>query len=132
MSNASGIKVQGYKAAIKSLKAIGVPTKEINQAGRDAGEIVAAHSRTLVPVRSGKLRNSIRVSATMKAITVKAGNDGTIPYANPIHWGWWKKNIRPQPFFANALGYTRDEIFKNYYASMTKLIEKNSTKGTDE
>lgn len=132
MSNASGIKVKGYKSAIKSLKTVGVPTKEINQAGRNAGELVANEARTLVPVRTGKLRQTIRVSATGKAISIKAGNDSKVPYANPIHWGWWKRNMRPQPFFVKALGYTRDEVFQNYYASMDKLIADNSTKGTDE
>lgn len=132
MSNATGIKVKGYKSAIKSLKNVGVPTKEINQAGRNAGEIVANEARTLVPVRSGKLLQTIKVSASMKGISVRAGNDSRVPYANPIHWGWWKRHIRPQPFFVKALGYTRDEVFQNYYASMDKLIADNSTKGTDE
>lgn len=132
MSNASGIKVKGYKSAIRSLKNVGVPTKEINQAGRNAGEIVAAEARTLVPVRSGKLLKTIKVSSSMKGVSVRAGNDATVPYANPIHWGWWKRNIRPRPFFVTALGYTRDEVFRNYYASMDKLILDNSTRGTDE
>jgi len=132
MSNASGIKVKGYKAAIKSLQAIGVPDAEIKAAGTAAGEIVAAEARTLVPVRTGKLRDSIKVSKALNSVSIRAGNNGKIPYANPIHWGWFKRHIRPNPFFVKALGITRTEVFNNYYAQIDKLIAQNSTKGTED
>lgn len=132
MSNASGIKVKGYKAGIKALQAIGVPDAEIKAAGNAAGELVAAEARTLVPVRSGALRQSIRVNKALKSVEIKAGNEGKIPYANPIHWGWWKRHIKPSPFFSKALGVTRTEVFNNYYATIDKLIATHSTKGTEE
>lgn len=132
MSNASGIKVKGYKSAIKALQVIGVPAAEIKEAGSQAGELVAAEARNLVPVRTGALRNSIRVSKALAKVSVSAGNNGRVPYANPIHWGWFKRNIKPQPFFVKALGITRDEVYKNYYRTLDTLIAKNSTKGTDE
>ncbi len=132
MSNASGIKVKGYKAGIKALQEIGVPAAELKAAGSQAGEVVAREARTLVPVRTGKLRNSIRVSKALTKVSVSAGNNGKIPYANPIHWGWFKRNIKPQPFFIKALGITRDEVYRNYYRTLDTLIAFHSTKGTEE
>jgi len=132
MSNASGIKVQGYKASLKALQAIGVPANELKAAGSQAGEVVAREARNLVPVRSGKLRNSIRVSKALNSVSISAGNNGKIQYANPIHWGWFKRNIKPQPFFTQALGITRDEVYRNYYRTVDTLIAFNSTKGTEE
>jgi len=132
MSNASGIKVKGYKAGIKALQAIGVPNDEIKAAGNRAGEVVAREARSLVPVRTGKLRNSIKVNNALKNVTIKAGNERSIPYANPIHWGWFKRNIKPQPFFVKALGITRDEVYQNYYRTLDTLIAFHSTKGTEE
>jgi HK97 gp10 family phage protein len=132
MSNTSGIKVKGLRSSIKALQAIGVEAAEIKQAGNDAGEIVAREARNLVPVRTGNLRNSIRTSKALNKVSVSAGNNGKVPYANPIHWGWFKRNIKPQPFFIKALGITRDEVYQNYYRNITKLIDTNSTKGTDE
>ena len=132
MSNASGIKVKGYKAGIKALQAIGVPNDEIKAAGNRAGEVVAREARTLVPVRTGKLRNSIKVNNALKNVTISAGNNKSIPYANPIHWGWFKRNIKPQPFFIKALGITRDEVYQNYYRTLDTLIAFHSTKGTEE
>jgi HK97 gp10 family phage protein len=132
MSNTSGIKVKGLRSSIKALQAIGVDAAEIKQAGNDAGEIVAREARNLVPVRTGNLRNSIRTSKALNKVSVSAGNNGKVPYANPIHWGWFKRNIKPQPFFIKALGITRDEVYQNYYRSINRLIDTNSTKGTDE
>ena len=129
MAQPAGIKVAGYKQAIKALQAIGVPAAEIKAAGSEAGELVAGQARTLAPVRSGALRNSIRVSKSLNRVSVSAGNNRSVQYANPIHWGWFKRNIKPQPFFVKALGITRDEVYQNYYRSLDKLIASKSTKG---
>jgi HK97 gp10 family phage protein len=132
MSNTSGIKVKGLRSSIKALQAIGVDAKDIKSAGNEAGEIVAREARTLAPSRTGALRASIRVSKALNRVSVSAGNNGRVPYANPIHWGWFKRNIKPQPFFVKALGITRDEVYQTYYRSIDRLIQTNSTKGTDE
>jgi HK97 gp10 family phage protein len=129
MADPAGIKVAGLKQAIKALQAIGVPAAEIKAAGSEAGELVAGQARALAPVRSGALRNSIRVSKSLNRVSVSAGNNKSVPYANPIHWGWFKRNIKPQPFFVKALGITRDEVYQNYYRSLDKLIASKSTKG---
>jgi HK97 gp10 family phage protein len=129
MAEPAGVKVKGYKQAIKALQAIGVPASEIKAAGSEAGELVANQARALAPVRSGALRNSIRVSKALNRVSVSAGNNRSIPYANPIHWGWFKRNIKPQPFFIKALGITREEVYQNYYRSLDRLIATNSTKG---
>lgn len=132
MAEPAGVKIKGYKSAIKALQEIGVPTSEIKAAGSEAGELVAAEARQLVPVRSGALRNTIRVTKALNAVSVKAGNERKVPYANPIHWGWFKRNILPQPFFTKALGITRNEVYQTYYRNIDKLIAQNATKGTDE
>jgi hypothetical protein len=129
MAEPAGVKVKGYKQAIRALQAIGVPVAEIKAAGSEAGELVANEARGLVPVKTGALRNSIRVSKSLNRVTVSAGNNRSVPYANPIHWGWFKRNIKPQAFFVKALGITRDDVYRNYYRSLDKLIASKSTKG---
>ena len=129
MAEPAGVKVKGYKQAIKALQAIGVPASEIKAAGSEAGELVANQARALAPVRTGRLRNSTRVSKALNRVSVSAGNNRSIPYANPIHWGWFKRNIKPQPFFIKALGITREEVYQNYYKTLDRLIATNSTKG---
>ena len=128
-----GVKVKNLREINKALAAIGVPKEAVKDAGKESGELVANEARSLVPVRTGNLRNSIRVGATARGkITVLAGNNRTsksaVPYANPIHWGWFKRHIKPQPFFVRALGYTRKEIYDNYFKQMEKLILEETAK----
>lgn len=131
MAGVDGIKVQGLQDALKALKAIGTPTAEVSAAAQQAGEIVASMSRTLVPVKSGKLRATIKSKKQARKVLVSAGNNTTVPYANPIHWGWYydknnfvKKNIMPNPFFAKALGLTRQQVYENYFNSINKLFNR--------
>ncbi len=127
-----GVKIVGLKEAIKALQIVGVPDAEIKRAGSESGEIVANEARSLVPVRSGKLRESIRVSKAVRKVTISAGNNRSsgVPYANPIHWGWFKRNIKPQPFFVKAIGITRDEVYNNYLKQLDRLMAEQKTKGT--
>ena len=128
-----GVKVTNLREINKALAAVGVPKDAIKDAGKESGELVASEARSLAPVRTGALRNSIRVGATARGkITVLAGNNRSsssgVPYANPIHWGWFKRHIRPQPFFVTALGYTRSEIYDNYFKQIEKLIIQETAK----
>lgn len=128
MSEQSGIKIQGLREISRALNNIGVPKTAIKEAAKESAELVLNEAKSLVPVRSGKLRNSIRLGATAAGkVTIRAGG-ARVPYANPIHWGWFKRNIKPQPFFSNALGYTREEIYRNYLGKMSELISTESAK----
>jgi HK97 gp10 family phage protein len=134
MSNTTnGVKVTGLNQAIRALRELGVPDQEIKDAGSRAGELVANEAKSLVPVRTGKLRDSIRVSKILRKVTISAGNNRSsksgVPYANPIHWGWFKRNIKPQPFFVKALGITRDQVFRQYFDNIDKLVAKQNAKG---
>lgn len=129
----NGIQVKGFNQTIRALRATGTPDSEIKKAGQDAGEIVASEARSLAPVRTGRLRDSIRVGKQLRKVTVQAGNNRKsrtgVPYANPIHWGWFKRHIKPQPFFVKALGITRGEVFRAYYRNLDKLIAKQNATG---
>ncbi len=126
----NGIKVVGLKDTLKALEAIGTPAAEIKAAGYEAGEIVAAAARNRAPERTGKLRRSIRTAKMLRKVEVRAGG-AKVPYANPIHWGWFydrenfiQKNIMPNPFLAKALGVTRDEVLKTYNDNIQKLLNR--------
>jgi hypothetical protein len=132
---AEGVKVVGLNEAIRALRAIGVPSAEIGQASQEAGEIVASSGRTLVPVRSGRLRSTIKARKVARKVVVSAGNNSSVPYANPIHFGWnydrknlQAKNIRPRPFFTNALTRTRSQVYKAFFDNMEKLFQKYSNR----
>lgn len=124
----AGVKIKGLNSTIRALRKAGTPDAEIKAAGKDSGEIIASTARGFAPVRTGKLRDSIRVSSTLRKVSVVAGNNRTtksgIPYANPIHWGWAARNIKPQPFFIDALKEKRDQVQKVYFDNLDRLFKK--------
>ena len=123
------IRVVGLNKAITALQAIGVPKKEIAQASKDAANIVATEARTLVPVRSGKLRDSIRVGGAQRKVVVRAGNETSVPYGNPIHWGWVRRGIKRNAFFSKAIKKNLSKIQEQYFSEIKRLAEKyNATK----
>jgi HK97 gp10 family phage protein len=133
MAEQTGIKVVNLKEITKALREIGVPNDAIKDAGKQSADAVIGEAQRIVPVRSGKLRDSIRLTANARGrVQIQAGNNRTsksgVPYANPIHWGWFKRNIKPQPFFVKALGLTRDEVYEKYMNNMAKLIAEESRK----
>jgi HK97 gp10 family phage protein len=132
---ADGIKVAGLNEAIRNLRAMGVPSAEIGQASQQAGEVVANRARSLVPVRTGALRATIKAKKVARKVVVSAGNNTRVPYANPIHFGWnydrknnQAKNIRPRPFFSNALTSTRQQVYQIFFGNIEKLLQKYSNR----
>lgn len=108
------------------MREIGVPDTAIKDAGSVAGDLVLQEARPLVPVRTGRLVNSLKVSKRLYSVQVQAGNNRSVPYANPIHWGWFRRGIKPNPFFSKALGYSRDKIYEVYFAQLDKYISQKT------
>lgn len=132
MSDA-GVKVTNLRQVSRALRNVGAPREAVKEAAKDSAQVVVNEAVRLVPVRSGKLRDSIKIGAYASGkITIQAGNNrrtrSGVPYANPIHWGWFKRNIKPQPFFVKALGLTREEVFDNYFKQLDKLIAEEARK----
>lgn len=126
----TGIDPGDLRLALRAMKELGADQSVIKDAGYQAGQILVNRARPLIPVNTGALKSA----AVARRITNGGGaqvSGRVIPYANPIHWGWlYNKNrgvyrgIKPQPFFTEALGYTRDEIFNTYNRLMQEYINK--------
>ena len=140
------IGVEGLVGSIRVMKQLGEPNEAIREALKQGAETWANAAKDTIPVKTGRLKSTIRTSATVRGAFGLVGNS-RVPYANPIHWGWFRdrkserarnsragfirKNIKPNPFAAKALGYTRNEIFENFTKLMedevTKVIKRNSS-----
>jgi hypothetical protein len=132
------IQAEGLGQLRKSLKAVGADKTEIAEANFQAAQTLIRAALPRVPVLSGRLKSSLRPARTQGSAVARAGNNGTLGYAAPIHWGWSVvgprtksrlrpgsiRNIEPQPFFSEALGYTYEEIIANYNRDMQNLVNK--------
>lgn len=114
MSNEPAVRVEGLSKVIRQLKSIDPDlVAQLKVANREIGDDVALTARTLVPRRSGQLASSIRAGGAARTGSVKAGKRA-VPWAGPIHFGWSRRNISPQPFLYDALDERRDEVEERY------------------
>ena len=126
------------KAALGMLRRFGDEAKrDIKDVNLDAAKLVERRAKQLVPVRSGALQQSIRSSGQVGKGVVRAGK-ASVPYANPIHWGWprpvrkWSKGrigggpIKANRFLTDALDDERRDIVKLYQRELERLARKYS------
>jgi hypothetical protein len=135
--SSGSIQIEGLGLLQKQLKALEADKADLVEANLNAAETLIKAARPLVPVRTGALLNSLKASKAQGYAQANAGSPKRVPYANPIHWGWsvvsakqpnlkpgTYRNIKPQPFFAKALGYTYQELIANYERDLQKMIDK--------
>lgn len=139
------------RGAVRALREIGVPLDAIKESNKQSARAVMMEAKRLAPVSKykplkpggakyktpGSLRDSIRIADVTTSVRIRAGMK-RIPYANPVHWGWFldratgvRRNILPNPWMARALGYTREEIMENYINNMNDLIKKYQVRPSD-
>lgn len=105
---ASGVTTEGIRDLQRDLRAIDrkLP-RELNKGMREGvSEAVLPTARRLAPVRSGRLRDSLRVGGTGARLYIRS----TLPYFGPIHWGWPARNIRANPFVTQAIEERLDDV----------------------
>lgn len=126
---ADHIEIEGLAKFTRELKKLEVTLpKEMKRISKAGAEVVAVDARTKVPVRSGKLQQKIKSAATIKGAQVRVIG---LPYAAPIHFGWRKHNIKPQPFIYEALDARRDEVIATFEKGLAALVDSGFTPGVN-
>ena len=130
MARSGGFKVDGLKELQKEIRQTEDVElkKQLRLANKEAAQVVADQAKVEVPRRSGRLARSIGVQASQTSALVKAGTAARVPYAGPIHFGWPKRNIRPQPFLYEAMDKRIGEVRKAYEKNLGKITKDLSSK----
>lgn len=125
-----GIYMEGTRQLRKTLREAGDDLSDMKAAHRAAGDIVVPIAVRYAPVgkpghskHPGRLRKSIRAGATKTYAEVRAGGKRT-PYAAPIHWGWFKRHIRPSLFIARAAKDGEPYWIPEYLKKLNDSIDK--------
>ena len=126
------VKITGLNEAIAGFKAMGAE-KEIQALNFEVGKLVTTEAKKLAPVLTGRLRDSIRPSKTIKSVVVYAGRGNSIPYGNPQNWGWFydrknmqPKNILPKQFMNKGAAKVRPWIAQHYMQKLIAIFEKKA------
>jgi HK97 gp10 family phage protein len=129
MSSTKPVRIEGIKDIRRSVNRLGteLDTKAakgaLKEMNAEAAEKVKQTASGLVPVRTGKLSNTLRASGTQKSARVRAGTK-RVPYAPPIHFGWPARGISPQTFLYDALDKRRNEVVDVYEKRLSALIRE--------
>lgn len=126
MSSEETVRVEGLRDLIRTLKAAEQDLDDLKAANRTAAQVVADVARARAPRRTGRLAGTGRPGNAARKATVTFGR-ASVPYANPIHWGWPRRHIQAQPFLLDAARATRFVWMDAYLADLQKILD--SVKG---
>lgn len=122
------VEVQGAKALRAQLRAAGIGLSDLKAAHASVAGMVVGKSRPGAPVRSGALAASVRGSGQAGAAMLRAGR-ASVPYANPIHWGWPARNIPAHPWLWATVEDEQPAIVAQYTAAVQALMDAIDTRG---
>ena len=118
------LELVGYRQLKKELRQLGdEAVASLKQTNKEAADLVADTARPNIPVRSGRLKGTLRTTGTMRGGVVRMGRKA-VPYAGPVHFGWpnrpnaakgWRGGpIRPNPFLYEAMDRRVTEVMAIY------------------
>lgn len=123
-ANAPGtVQVTGAKELRAALKRMGQDTADLSAIHREAARVVAEAAEARAPRRSGKLAGTIKGKATKTRAQVVVGSR-LVPHAGPIHFGWLRHNIDPNPFLYDALDDRGTQVVNLYEKRIGDLVER--------
>lgn len=121
------LEVVGGRQLRATLRKAGDSLADLKSAHKAAATIAARSSAQIAPVRSGRLRSTIRASGTKTAGIVRVGNNSKAKYAMPIHWGWPRRNIASNPFVSTGAQDSEGRWIRVYEDYLDQAI--NTIKG---
>ena len=92
------------------------------EANREAAARVARTARGLAPSRTGRLISTIRSAGSAKGGIVRSGSSKVL-YAGPIHFGWFRRGIKPNPFIFKAMDLEAEKVYEIYLQRLDELLE---------
>lgn len=120
----TALKVTGGRELRATLKKAGLDLQDLKDAHQQVADMVRDIAAANAPVRSGRLRNSVRASGTKTSAIVRAGTARTVPYGPAVHWGWPNRNIAPNPFLWDAIQSSREQWTGMYLRELERIIAK--------
>ena len=113
----SALQIRGLTRFRSTLKKAGADMADLKAANVKAADTVVTRARAIGPQRSGRLVGSVMPAKTVGRARVRSN----LVYAPVIHWGWPKRNIKPQPFVLDAAIETRPEWMAAYEADLQRI-----------
>ncbi len=119
------IHIDGLKELNRQLRQ--VKSKELDNELKDIhkelAEEIIRRALPNVPVRTGRLKQSVRSSGTKQSAIGRAGRK-SVPYAPAIHWGWPKRGIPRRPFLTDAADAVEKGVVDDYEDAVRQMLNR--------
>lgn len=119
-----------YRALKRELKRIADRglKQELARANKEIAESIVAKALPNVPVRTGRLKRSLRALGNQSGAIGKAGSS-SVPYAAAIHWGRKQGGvIVGRPFLREAANTVDKKVVDIYEKRIKRLFAKVSSR----
>lgn len=120
---ARALYIVGQKRFVQTMRRAGADLDELKSVNRQAAQIALPAVTGRTPVRTGRLRGSVRVGATRRAGVIRAGRK-SVPYAGVINYGWPKRHITGRMFANNGVAQTEPAWTKLYENFIKKTMSQ--------
>jgi hypothetical protein len=120
------IRVEGADELRRALRYIGDAglKNELKAAHKSVGQLVAESAIPNVPVRTGRLRASVKALGSQRDARVKAGT-ARVDYAAAIHWGRKRGGvIVGRPFLWNAAQRAQGRVVNQFERAIDRLLDQ--------
>lgn len=118
------VRVEGAAQLRRTLKGAGADLGDLTALHREVGRIILPVARAgapLGPDAGGHIGPSVRVGATRSATIIRAGSAAR-PYGPAIHFGWFRRHIKPNPWITRAAQQTEPQWVDRYFAGLVQII----------
>lgn len=116
------VRIEGARRFRADLKRAGLDMADMNRAHAKVSEYVARRAAPAAPVRSGRLRATLRSSGQRGAAVIRLGRSA-VPYAGPIHYGWASRGIKPQPFVTDTIDTEQPQWLAVYDDALQAILD---------
>jgi hypothetical protein len=118
-----GVHVYGARELRKQLRIVySVDLKDISKIHREVGkEKVLPIARITTPVKTGRLKDSLRITATQRYGELRAGWNTSVPYAGVVEYGGYN-NIKPREYGRRAVTFAAPQALRAYEEKLKRLF----------
>lgn len=119
------LRIDGGARLRRTLKSAGVDLADLRDLNRQVGNVIRPTATSNAPVgpdAGGHISSTIRVTATNRTAFIRVGNK-RFPYAGPLHWGWFKRGIKPNPWLSQAAQSTEPRWQEIYWRGLNSILD---------
>lgn len=128
------VRVRGLDEALKAIRRAGEGSEDMRELMHQIGTVVVGTARTLAPVGSGRLRDSLRAGRGKTKAVVRAGG-ARVPYGGVRHYGsppgktdrlGRQINADPTLFLVRAIDTNRQRVGSMVEQGIADLLRKHA------